>query len=212
MVTDEVPISGDPRRAFLTGCDTPNHYAHFPPGGASNCTDMNMTTPGPAWWSGPTLVISWRDSDATESRSRCLNAQPACAGRAVEPSAIESLTAPSFLASAAEDEAEALQYLRHASENLRRAAAAGVPIALGTDVNNPFVFPGYSVHEELAWMVRAGLTPAQALHAATAGAAAFLRAADRIGAIAQGFEADLVLVSGNPLERIENSRRVVTDV
>ena len=128
----------------------------------------------------------------------------------VEPSAIESLAAPAFLASAAEDEAGALEYLRHGSQNLRRAAAAGVPIALGTDVNNPFVFPGYSAHEELAWMVRAGLTPAQALQAGTAGAAAFLRAADRIGAIAQGFEADLVLVSGNPLERIENSRRVVT--
>lgn len=126
----------------------------------------------------------------------------------VEPSAIESLTAPPFLASAAEDEAGALEYLRHASDNLRRAAAAGVPIALGTDVNNPFVFPGYSAHEELALMVRAGLTPAQALRAGTAGGAAFLRASDRIGAIAQGFEADLVLLSRNPLERIENSRSV----
>jgi imidazolonepropionase-like amidohydrolase len=127
----------------------------------------------------------------------------------VEPSAIESLTAPAFLASAAEDEAGALEYLRRGSENLRRAAAAGVPLALGTDVNNPFVFPGYSAHEELALMVRAGLTPAQALRAATAGGAAFLRASDRIGAIAQGLDADLVLLSRNPLDRIENSRSIV---
>lgn len=127
----------------------------------------------------------------------------------VEPSAIESLAAPAFLALAAEDEAGALEYLRHGSQNLRRAAAAGVPIALGTDVNNPFVFPGYSAHEELAWIVRAGLTPAQALSAATAGGAAFLRVSDRIGAIAHGREADFVLLSHNPLDRIENSRRIV---
>ncbi len=84
-----------------------------------------------------------------------------------------------------------------------------MPVALGTDVNNPFVFPGYAAHEELVWVIRAGLTPAQALRAGTAGGAAFLRASDRIGAIAQGFEADLVLLSRNPLERIENSRSVV---
>ena len=127
----------------------------------------------------------------------------------VGPSAIESLTAPAFLASAAEDEGGALAYLRHGSENLRRAAAAGVPIALGTDVNNPFVFPGYSAHEELALMVRAGLTPAQALRAATAGGAAFLRASDRMAAIALGFDADFILLSRNPLDRIENSRSIV---
>lgn len=155
-------------------------------------------------WYVPTLSLY--DGILTWARKQREADPYALAG--VEPSAIESLTAPPFLASAAEDEAGAREYVAHASENLRRAAAAGVPIALGTDVNNPFVFPGYSVHEELVWMVRAGLTPAQALRAGTAGAAAFLRASDRIGAVAPGFEADLVLLSGNPLERIENSRRV----
>jgi imidazolonepropionase-like amidohydrolase len=155
-------------------------------------------------WYVPTFSLY--DGILTWARKQRESDPYALAG--VEPSAIESLTAPPFLASAAEDEAGALEYLRHASDNLRRAAAAGVPIALGTDVNNPFVFPGYSAHEELALMVRAGLTPAQALRAGTAGGAAFLRASDRIGAIAQGFEADLVLLSRNPLERIENSRSV----
>ena len=127
----------------------------------------------------------------------------------VEASAIESLTAPPFLAAAAEDEATALGYLAAGSDNLRRAAAAGVPIALGTDVNNPFVFPGYSAHEELSWMVRAGLTPAQALAAGTTGAAAFLSASDRIGRLEPGFEADLLLLAANPLTRIEHSRDLV---
>lgn len=127
----------------------------------------------------------------------------------VEPSAIESLTAPPFLDAAAEDEAGALAYLANASDNLRRAAAAGVPIALGTDVNNPFVFPGYSAHEELALMVRAGLTPAQALHAGTQGGAAFLRRSDQIGRLAPGYEADILLLARNPLTQIENSRSII---
>lgn len=127
----------------------------------------------------------------------------------VEPSAIESLTAAPFLEAAAEDEAGALAYLVNASNNIRRAAAAGVPIALGTDVNNPFVFPGYSAHEELFWMVKAGLTPAQALRAGTLGGAAFLRVSERVGRLAPGYEADIVLLARNPLMQIENSRSVV---
>lgn len=127
----------------------------------------------------------------------------------VEPSAIESLTAPPFLAAAAEDEAGALGYLANVTDNFRRAAAAGVPIALGTDVGNPFVFPGYSAHEELSWMVRAGLTPAQALQAATVGGAAFLRRWEQVGRLAPGYEADFVLLARNPLDRIENSRSIV---
>jgi imidazolonepropionase-like amidohydrolase len=156
-------------------------------------------------WYVPTLSLY--DGILTWARKQREPDSYALAG--VEPSAIESLTAAPFLAAAAETEAGALEYLRHASDNLRRAAAAGVPIALGSDVNNPFVFPGYSAHEELALMVRAGLTPAQALRAATAGGASFLRASDRIGAISRGFSADLVLLSRNPLERIENSRSIV---
>lgn len=129
--------------------------------------------------------------------------------KGVEPSAIESLAAPPFLAASAEDEAGALAYLANASGNIARAAAAGVPIALGTDVNNPFVFPGYSAHEELALMVRAGLTTAQALRAATLGGADFLRRGTRIGRIAPGFEGDLLILARNPLDRIENSRSIV---
>jgi len=127
----------------------------------------------------------------------------------VEPSAVESLTAPPFLAAAAEDEATALVYLAKAADNLKRAAAAGVPIALGTDVGNPFVFPGYAAHEELSWMVRAGLSPAQALQAATLGGAAFLDRQDQVGRLAPGYRADILLLADNPLLKIENSRRIV---
>jgi imidazolonepropionase-like amidohydrolase len=127
----------------------------------------------------------------------------------VEPSAVQSLAAPPFLAAAAEDEATALDYLANASDNLRRATAAGVPIALGTDVGNPFVFPGYSAHEELSWMVHAGLSPAQALQAATLGGAAFLDRQNQVGRLAPGYRADILLLADNPLLTIENSRRIV---
>lgn len=159
-------------------------------------------------WYVPTFSLY--DGILTWARKQRESDPYALAG--VEPSAIESLTAPPFLAAAAEDEAAALAYLRHAAENLRRAAAAGVPIALGSDVNNPFVFPGYSAHEELSLMVRAGLTPAQALRAGTAGGASFLGASKRTGEIAPGFAADLVLLARNPLERIEHSRTIVAVV
>ena len=83
-----------------------------------------------------------------------------------------------------------------------------MPIALGSDVNNPFVYPGFSAHEELSFMVSAGFSPAKALSAATAGGAAFLRSENHLGRIAEGFEADLLLLDRNPLERIENSRTI----
>lgn len=129
--------------------------------------------------------------------------------KGVEPAVIESLAAAGFLGAAPQTEADALGYLASARDNLRRASAAGVPVALGSDVNNPFVYPGYSAHEDLSWMVRAGLTPAQALQAATAGGAAFLGREKSLGRIAPGFEADLLLLARNPLERIENSRAIV---
>lgn len=93
-------------------------------------------------------------------------------------------------------------------DNLRRAASAGVPLAVGSDVNNPSVFPGYSTHEELELMVEAGLTPAQALSAATVGGAAFLERESSLGKIAPGYGADLLILDRNPLESIRNSRSI----
>lgn len=94
------------------------------------------------------------------------------------------------------------------SWNLQRANELGVPIALGTDTNNPQVFPGYSVHEELALMVAAGLTEAEALRAATSTAADFLEQPDSLGSIQPGHLADIVAMRGNPLDDILNTRKI----
>jgi imidazolonepropionase-like amidohydrolase len=64
------------------------------------------------------------------------------------------------------------------------------------------------VHDELAELVKAGLTPAEALRAATASAAEFLGREDDLGSVAEGKLADLVLLEGDPLEDIDNVRKI----
>jgi len=134
--------------------------------------------------------------------------------KGVDGAVLEGLGQAGFLSASAETRKDARAYLTAAQRNLVRAVAAGVPTALGTDTNNPFVYPGYAVHEELTLMVKAGLTPRQALQVATTGGAAFLRRQDQIGKIAVGYEADLLILKANPLADIANTRtasHVVSD-
>lgn len=86
--------------------------------------------------------------------------------------------------------------------------AAGVHILAGTDTAAPFVFPGTSLHEELALLVQAGLTPMQALQAATRGPAEFLGKIEEQGTIESGKSADLVLLDANPLDDIHNAQKI----
>ena len=95
-----------------------------------------------------------------------------------------------------------------ARDNLVRAWKAGVPLVTGTDAGNPLVVPGASLHRELRLWVEAGLPPTVALQAATSGAAHLLRAEDRMGRIQQGYEANLLLVDGNPLEDISVTEKI----
>ena len=82
---------------------------------------------------------------------------------------------------------------------------AGVPILAGTDTPNPAMVPGFSLHEELRNLVQAGLTPYEALAAATRDAATFLQASDEWGTIAVGKRADLILLAANPLENVTHT-------
>ena len=85
---------------------------------------------------------------------------------------------------------------------------AGVPILAGTDTTAPFIFPGSSLHEELALLVQAGLTPMQALQAATKLPAEFLGKLQTQGTVEQGKIADLVLLDSNPLDDIHNTQKI----
>jgi imidazolonepropionase-like amidohydrolase len=86
---------------------------------------------------------------------------------------------------------------------------AGVPFMAGTDTAaGVHIFPGFSLHDELALFVRAGLTPMQALQTATRNPALFLGRLADMGTVEKGKLADLVLLDANPLEDIANTRRI----
>jgi imidazolonepropionase-like amidohydrolase len=92
-------------------------------------------------------------------------------------------------------------------EAIRQLARRQVPILVGTDAPVPGQTYGASLHGELALLVRAGLTPLQALAAATSSPARAFRLSDR-GRIRPGLRADLVLVEGDPTKDILATRRI----
>ncbi len=92
---------------------------------------------------------------------------------------------------------------------LREMRAAGVPMMTGSDVGVLPLYPGESIHDELALFVRPlGMTPLEALAAATRVPAAFVGLADSVGTITPGKWADLVVLDADPLADIENVRRI----
>jgi imidazolonepropionase-like amidohydrolase len=90
---------------------------------------------------------------------------------------------------------------------VREFVRAGGLVAAGSDAANPLLVPGASLHEELGLLVAAGLTPLQALAAATANAARLL-GADSLGRIAPGAVADLVVLDADPADDITATRRI----
>jgi imidazolonepropionase-like amidohydrolase len=86
--------------------------------------------------------------------------------------------------------------------------AAGIPMMAGTDSTAPNLVPGFALHDSIADLVRAGLTPVQALQAATSKPAEFLGRTSEQGTIATGQRADLVLLDANPLEDIHNTEKI----
>lgn len=86
--------------------------------------------------------------------------------------------------------------------------AARVPILAGTDAPMPLVYPGFALHKELELLVESGLTPADALRAATIGPTEFLGLSENSGSIAVGKRTDLVLLDDNPLVQISNTQRI----
>jgi Amidohydrolase family len=84
----------------------------------------------------------------------------------------------------------------------------GAPLLLGTDAPNPFVVPGFAIHEELSRLVEAGLTPFDAISAGTRESARFLGASTEFGTVEEGKRADLLLVDGNPLEDVSAASRI----
>jgi imidazolonepropionase-like amidohydrolase len=99
------------------------------------------------------------------------------------------------------------QTLAAANETVRQLRAAGVPILAGSDAPNPGTAYGAALHRELELLVAAGLTPVEALRAATSVPATAFHLADR-GRIAPGMRADLLLVDGDPTRDITATRAI----
>ena len=96
---------------------------------------------------------------------------------------------------------------RRQDQFVREYKRAGGAIAAGSDAANQLLIPGYSLHEEMSLLVAAGLTPLEAITAATRRGARLLHA-DSLGVIAQGKVADLVVLNGNPAANIAATRDI----
>ena len=95
---------------------------------------------------------------------------------------------------------------------LRAYYAAGGPLLTGSDVGPDFIVPGLAVHQEMARFVSMGVTPIDALRAATINGARALGISDRAGALAPGRWGDLLIVEADPLADITATQRIRTVV
>ena len=84
----------------------------------------------------------------------------------------------------------------------------GVPILAGTDVGNPWLVAGFSLHDELELFVRSGMSPLAALQSATIAPARYFGALDSLGTVAENRIADLVILDANPVDDIRNIDRI----
>lgn len=99
-------------------------------------------------------------------------------------------------------------YFDAVSQQINAANRAGVKLLVGTDNIDTYVFTGSSVHDELEMLVQAGLSPIEALRAATIHAAEFANKEGDLGSVSVGKKADLVIINHNPLTDINNIRSI----
>jgi hypothetical protein len=99
------------------------------------------------------------------------------------------------------------QYISLRNQLIRACQQNGVPLLLGSDAPQVFNVPGFSVHHELQYLVDAGLTPYQALYSSTVNVGKFLGDKNK-GTIQRNAAADLILLSANPLDKIENTKTI----
>jgi len=111
-----------------------------------------------------------------------------------------------------EDVALQQETYRKLKDLIRPMRRAGVDFLAGTDVLNPYCFPGFSLHDELTLLVEAGLTPLEALQAATINPARYLGKDKDLGTVEKGKLADLVLLEANPLDDIGNTKKIAAVV
>mgnify|MGYP003575354968 CR=1 FL=1 len=114
-----------------------------------------------------------------------------------------------YIAAASPQRIEFLTQIVEFNRELVRAfVAAGIPVVAGTDAGVPGVVPGFSMHDELEALTRAGMSNRQALEAATRRPCEWLNLLAECGTVEAGKRADLILLDADPLANIGNSRRI----
>jgi len=112
-----------------------------------------------------------------------------------------------------DDLATRKRFIEKELEVVKAMHDSGIPFLAGTDTPpGVYIFPGFSLHEELQRFVAAGFTPMEALQTATLNPAKFLGMEDRLGTIEKGKLADLVLLNANPLDDIGNTQKIAAVV
>jgi hypothetical protein len=112
----------------------------------------------------------------------------------------------------AEEQTIARQLMATGATMVKTMQRAGVALMAGTDVGLPYLFPGFSLHDELALLVEAGLTSLEALQAATRNTARAVGLGNELGTVEVGKLADLVLLEADPLADITNTTRIAAVV
>jgi imidazolonepropionase-like amidohydrolase len=177
--------------------------------GEALCADLFAEFARNGTWRVLTLITA-RNSEVTRLGDTLLAADPRLRY-------VDAETRSAWLAAApigpriqrlTEDSAATVAYLDLVLSLPGAMQRAGVPLLAGTDEPNPWVIPGFSLHDELALLVDGGLTPLQAVQSATVNPARFLGATDSLGSVAVGKLADLVLLDADPLADIHNTTRV----
>lgn len=155
-------------------------------------------------WQVPTLV--WTEANSRiddpdlESDPR-LKYVPASVRAQWDPAKLRANTSPGELEALKTEAARDV-------ELVRTMHSAGVYFMAGSDGPDPYVFPGFSLHDELDWLVKSGSTPLQALQSATLNPALFLGRIDKYGLVEPEHVADLVLLDANPLDDIRNAGKI----
>jgi imidazolonepropionase-like amidohydrolase len=158
-------------------------------------------------WHTPTLILLRSDAYPAEHQPNAQDTRLKYVPQSVRDRWMQTLAQQDAHA-APRDYAERAGLMDKSEYVVREMQRAGVKVLAGTDSPAPFVYPGFALHDELALLVEAGLTPMAALQSATSRAADFMGKNATQGTIEKGKFADVVLLDENPLSDIHNTQRI----